>query len=386
MVSFLRRRRFLCSVSWCVPRYIPAGCVSVSVVSLIFLINCVPLFASDAYRIARGDTLLIAVVGQPEYTHSVAVRDDGRISYFGAELRVAGKTVGAVNGAVRDHLVESGLVSQPVVLISPVLQERGIFVGGAVKAPGRYPISPARDIGLYRAIALAGGMSEGADRQRVAVIRVAGGVENYDLSPEVPYREIRVGVDDLVYVMRLGVVEVQGEVQVPGPVFVQGTLGIGAALARVGGPTAEADLAGVVKISVTGERRVFDLSDSFWRSEESAVLSAGDVLYVPNVFQLEPIYVTGYVRVPGAQRVRGPLRVSQVVGLAGGFESSAERESGVILRRDGSSVDVVFASETLVYPGDILEVKQRFQVNWGLVSTLGYIIISGTGIILNLLN
>ena len=46
---------------------------------------------------------------------------------------------------------------------------------------------------------------------------------------------------------------------------------------------------------------------------------------VPNLFKVEPIYVTGYVRNPGAQRVRGPLNLSQAVALAGGFEVSANR-------------------------------------------------------------
>lgn len=52
-----------------------------------------PTLFSDVYRIKKGDTLLIAVIGQPEYTHSVQVREDGRINYFGGEFDVAGATV-----------------------------------------------------------------------------------------------------------------------------------------------------------------------------------------------------------------------------------------------------------------------------------------------------
>ena len=47
-------------------------------------------FLAMFYRIKKGDTLLIAVVGQPEYTHSVQVREDGRINYFGGEFDAAG--------------------------------------------------------------------------------------------------------------------------------------------------------------------------------------------------------------------------------------------------------------------------------------------------------
>ena len=362
----------------------------------LFLIATTTLF-SDVYRIKKGDTLLIAVIGQPEFTHSVQVREDGRISYFGGDFDVAGQTVASVNLQIREFLA-AGLVSNPVVLVSPVLQENGVFVGGAVKAPGRYPISPETDIGLYRAIALAGGMAENADHQGVQLIRsdTAQKVETYDLSINRPYSDIRVNINDLVFVMPLSVIEVQGQVQTPGKLFIRGQLGIEQTLARAGGATPEADLTAVVKVERNGKLSEFNLSEQFWKSSPngtpSAFLSDGDVLFVPNVFKVEPIYVTGYVRTPGAQRVRGPLNLSQAVALGGGFEESANREEVIIHRRDGTTVEVPFTSgptdgaaqQVLLYPGDILEVKKKFQVDWGLVSTLAYIVISGVGIIIQL--
>ena len=362
---------------------------------LLFLIATTTLF-SDVYRIKKGDTVLIAVIGQPEYTHSAQVREDGRIGYFGGDLDVAGQTVEMVNQQIREFLVSENLVRNPVVMVSPVLQESGVFVGGAVKVPGRYPIS-STDIGLYRAIALAGGMAENADHQVVQLIRtdVPQKVEIYDLSPTHPYRDIHVNVNDLVFVMPLSAVEVQGQVQTPGSFFIRGQISIEEALARAGGPTQEADLTMLVRVEKNGKLSEFNLSEQFWRStpndSPSATLSNGDVLYVPNVFKVEPIYVTGYVRAPGAQRVRGPLNLSQAVALSGGFETSANREEVLIHRRDGTTLEVPFMSDPaagatqqiLLYPGDVLEVEKKFQVNWGLVSTFGYIIISGITIILN---
>ena len=366
---------------------------------LLFLIATTTLFG-DVYRIKKGDTLLISVIGQPEYTHSAQVREDGRISYFGGDLDVAGQTVETVNQQIREFLVSESLVRNPVVMVSPVLQENGVFVGGAVKLPGRYPISPETDIGLYRAIALAGGMAENADHQIVQLIRtdVPETVETYDLSPTHPYRDIRVNVNDLVFVMPLSAVEVQGQVQTPGKFFIRGQISIEEALARAGGPTQEADLTALVKVEMNGNLSEFNRSEQFWRSTQKAgtspSLSNGDVLYVPNVFKVEPIYVTGYVRTPGAQRVRGPLNLSQAVALGGGFEASANREEVLIHHRDGTTVVVPFrpdpadgaAQQVLLYPGDILEVKKKFQVNWGLVSTFAYILIGGISLIVNLTN
>lgn len=364
---------------------------------LLFLIATTTLF-SDVYRIRKGDTLLIGVIGQPEYTHSAQVREDGRISYFGGDFEVAGQTVETVNQQIREFLVSENLVRHPVVMVSPVLQENGVFVGGAVKLPGRYPISPETDIGLYRAITLAGGMAENADHQIVQLIRtdMPEEIEIYDLSPTHPYRDIRVNVNDLVFVMPLSTVEMQGQVQTPGTLFIRGQIGIKEALARAGGPTQEADLAAIVRIEKNGNLSEFNLSEQFWKSSlnsaPSASLSNGDVLFVPNVFKVEPIYVTGYVRTPGIQRVRGPLNLSQAVALGGGFETSANRAEVIIHRRDGTTLTVPFMSDpadgatpqVLLYPGDILEVKKKFQVNWSLVSTFAYIVIAGISLTLQL--
>lgn len=366
---------------------------------LLFLIVTTPLF-SEVYRIKKGDTLLIAVVGQPEYTHSAQVREDGRISYFGGDLDVAGQTVETVNQQIREFLISEGLIRNPVVMVSPVLQENGVFVGGAVKLPGRYPISPETDIGLYRAITLAGGLAENADHQVVQLIRtdISEKVEIYDLSPTHPYRDIRVSVNDLVFVMPLSVVEVQGQVQTPGKLFIRGQISLKEALARAGGLTQEADLTAIVRVEKNGSLSEFNLAEQFWRSTPNDVplpsLSDGDVLFVPNVFKVDPIYVIGYVREPGAQRVRGPLTIARAIALSGGFDASANREEIRIHRRDGTSQEVLFTFDTvehkkqptLLYPGDVLEVKKKFEINWNLVSTIVYILATGVSLVVNLTN
>ena len=366
---------------------------------LLFFIATTTLF-SEVYRIKRGDTLLIAVIGQPEYTHSAQVREDGRISYFGGDLDVAEQTVERVNQQIREFLISESLVSNPVVMVSPVLQENGVFVGGAVKLPGRYSISAETDIGLYRAIALAGGMAENADHQVVQLIRadVPEKVEIYDLSPTYAYRDIRVNVNDLVFVMPLSVVEVQGQVQTPGKLFIRGQIGVEEALARAGGPTQEADLTALIKVEKNGNLSEFSRSEQFWKSSPNGApslsLSDGEVLFVPNVFKVEPIYVIGYVREPGAQRVRGPLTIARAIAISGGFDASANREKIRIHRHDGTSLEMLFTFDVvegkeqpiLLYPGDVLEVKKKFEINWNLVSTIAYIVATGVSIVVNLAN
>ena len=449
-----------------------------TLLTLLFLMwTAIGTAFGDVYRIREGDTLLIAIIGQPEYTQTVQVREDGMMSYFSGELHVAGKTADAVSQRIRDVLVSENLVSNPVIMVSPVPQENGIFVGGAVKTPGRYVISPKTDIGLYRAITLAGGTVENADVQQVQLIRAnarlktapttekgtdaplktapteekgtdarletaptadkgidaplktapttdkgidaplktaptaetetemqpetestaetetemqpetestEGKVETYDISINQPYRDVRVNVRDLVFVMPLSVVDVQGQVQVPGKLFIRGKISIAEALARAGGLTAEADIGALVKVNRDGTLAEFSVTEQFWKpttngktttqNGQSLLLSDGDVLFVPNAFKIEPIYVIGYVRNPGAQRVREPRTLAQAIALAGGFEETADRKNVTIHRLDGTSLKHPFTASSgteaiLLYPGDILEIDKRFQLNWGLVST-----------------
>ncbi len=422
-----------------------------TLLTLLFLMwTAIGTGFGDVYRIREGDTLLIAIIGQPEYTQTVQVREDGMMSYFNGELHVAGKTADAVSRRIRDVLVSENLVSNPVIMVSPVPQENGIFVGGAVKTPGRYVISPKTDIGLYRAITLAGGTVENADVQQVQLIRAdarlktaptvekgidarlktattadkkgtdarletattedkgtdarlktattaetetemqpetestEGKVETYDISINQPYRDVRVNVRDLVFVMPLSVVDVQGQVQVPGKLFIRGKISIAEALARAGGLTAEADIGALVKVNRDGTLAEFSVTEQFWKTTTNGkttiqngqplLLSDGDVLFVPNAFKIEPIYVIGYVRNPGAQRVREPRTLAQAIALAGGFEETADRKNVTIHRRDGTSLKHPFTASSgteaiLLYPGDILEIDKRFQLNWGLVST-----------------
>ncbi len=381
---------------------------------LLMLVVSTSAVLGDVYKIKERDNLLIAVIGQPEYTQTVQVREDGRISYFGGDLEVAGKSTDEVNRLIYDFLQNEELVNNPIIMVSPVLHETGVIVGGAVNNPGRYPISPESSTDLYRAIALAGGFTENADRQQVRLIRYkpnipkkdrandvnkqrngtysdASNVEIFDLSTNQPYREIRVAATDLVYVVPLSVIEVQGEVKTPGKLFIRHSVSITNALARAGGLTAEANLSSFVKINKDGTHIVFSISEEYWQdteeNEKEISLTDGEVLFVPNAIKMEPIYVTGYVHEPGAQRVRGPLTINKAIALAGGFEDEADSKKLFIHRTDGTIIEhnyIVGKDTTILYPGDIIEVKKRFQLNWGLISTMASTTIAITYFIINL--
>ncbi len=382
-----------------------------AIIILLLMLKTVALFG-DVYRIRNGDNLLIAVIGQPEYNQSVQVRDDGRISYFGGDLKVTGMTTEEINTVISEFLLKEELVNNPVIMVSLVSQENGIYVGGAVKTPGRYVISPESDIDLYRAITLAGGISETADVKQVQLIRFKAikqtgndsesknisddsgdstvKVEIFDLSTDQSLGNIRVKVNDLVYVQQLNVIEVQGEVKTPGKLFVSNNISIADALARAGGFTQEADMTALVKVNRDGTLTELSVSEQFWRSAdkngETISLTDGEVLFIPNAFKVEPIYVTGYVRTPGSHRVRGPLTLQKAIAIAGGFDKDANRAKVHIHRNDGTTIVHKFKpgiDSTILYPGDILEVDKKFLINWGIVSTA---ISSATAVIYLVIN
>ncbi len=373
---------------------------------LLILFSCISIYG-DVYRIRQGDNLQIAVIGQPEYGQSVQVREDGRISYFGGDIQVSGKTTEETKELISAFLLEEELIKNPIIMVSLVSQENGVFVGGAVKTPGRYIISPESDIDINRAIALAGGMTENADTTLVQLIRfksrrdknteseqtqdISIFVETYDLSTNQPIKDIRVNSNDLVFVSQLSVIDVQGEVNAPGKIFIHNKIGVDNALARVGGFTEEADRNSVVKVSKDGTLSELSVGENFWKSSENdtevTFLSDGDVLFIPNAFKVEPIYVNGYVQTPGAHRVRGPMTIQKAIAIAGGFENEANREKVHIHRSDGTTIVHVIEpgiDNVLIYPGDILEVEKKFAINWVLISTVSTTVIGVTYFIINL--
>lgn len=367
----------------------------------VFLLLTFSLNA-DVYHIRNGDTLLIAVIGQPEYTHSVKVREDGRISYFGGDFEVSGRTTQQVNTIIRDFLNTEKLVNNPVIMVSVASEENRIYVGGAVKIPGRYSISPESDVDLFRAISLAGGMTENADRQQVQLIRHKSSdqspkditnlsIESFDLSNVTENLEIRINSNDLVYVHLLSEIEVQGEVKIPGKLFIKDKISVSAALARAGGFTKEANIKTLLHMTRDGNLTEFTASEEFWNRTDNSLdisLNDGDVLFVSNRFKIEPVYVTGYVRTPGAQSVEGPVTIQKAIAIAGGLDDAADRKTFHIHRKDGKT-DVhefqVGSDTILLYPGDILEIHKKYQVNWVLISTLTATAIGFTSFLINVL-
>ena len=333
------------------------------------------LFA-DTYQVQVGDEIMIFILGQPEFNQTVKVRPDGMISYFGKDIKVKGETTDKIRYRVYDHLVQQGLLKNPIIMLT-ITSTQDVFVGGAVRTPGRYPLNSQQEIGLQRAIALAGGMLETGDFYKVQVIRRDQTIETLDLSPGTDYHHVAVKSGDLVFVPMLAQVEVQGQVQTPGKILIRQRIRIDHALARVGGPIYdEADLSQLVIGKSDGKQVEIEVSEQFWKDlnqneSDNYYLQNGDVLYVPNAYEVDRVYVLGYVHQPGAHKVRAPITIQQAVALAGGTTDKANRKEAVIRRLNGQIEKVTLDnnndSKILIHPGDSAEIPKKFGVNWSLI-------------------
>ena len=73
-----------------------------------------------------------------------------------------------------------------------------------------------------------------------------------------------------------------------------------------------------------------------------------------------PIYVTGEVRQPGQFPYRSNMTVFAAAALAGGYTYRAKSNVAYIIRAgDKSRSKQTVTPETLIYPGDIIEIPER---------------------------
>jgi polysaccharide export outer membrane protein len=123
----------------------------------------------SAFRIGREDVLEISVWRDEELSRTVPVRPDGFISLpVVGELAVAGRTPDEVAQQLTREFGRVLHEPRVTVIVREVNSAR-IFITGEVARPGVYPVRSSMT--LVQAIALAGGFTEFANRERIRVIR-----------------------------------------------------------------------------------------------------------------------------------------------------------------------------------------------------------------------
>lgn len=127
----------------------------------------------EPYRIGREDVLDVAVWRDPDLTRTLPVRPDGFISMpMAGEVKAEGKTPFDLSEDIKAKLKPFIQDPKVSVMVREVNSSR-VFVTGEVAHPGAYPLRGR--VSLVQAIALAGGFSDFASKDRILVIRQGSG-------------------------------------------------------------------------------------------------------------------------------------------------------------------------------------------------------------------
>lgn len=154
---------------------IVAGCATTEVPDTFVWVDDLPeeQLEPTAYRIRGNDRLQVTVFKQEALSGDVLVRADGQVtvSLIG-DIAVVGKTPPEAAVEIANALSATGFIEKPSVSVA-VLETRtpDFAVIGEVRQPGSFDLKPGTTV--VDGVALAGGLTEFANKERVFVIRKA---------------------------------------------------------------------------------------------------------------------------------------------------------------------------------------------------------------------
>lgn len=256
---------------------------------LAFLALLAPMLSwaqvSDAQRdyvLGAGDVIRVSVYQNADLTLETRLAESGTISFpLIGQVKLGGLSVPKAEKLIADGLRNGNFVRQPQVSIL-VTQVRGnqASVLGMVNRPGRYPIEQT-GMRLSELLATAGGISTGGSD----LVTLSGMRDN---------RPFRVVIDlpnlfaastksndpviingDTVYVDRMPMVYIYGEVQRPGAMRLERDMTVIQALATGGGLTQRGTEKGL-----RVHRRNADGKVEILQPGMNDAMKDGDVIYV----------------------------------------------------------------------------------------------------------
>jgi protein involved in polysaccharide export with SLBB domain len=130
----------------------------------------VATFAAVAYKLGSGDKLRVTVYGEKDLSGDFDVNDQGVVALpLIGPVVVGGKTLSETEALITEKYGKNYLVNPRVNV--EVLNYRPFYILGEVGRPGSYPY--VSGMTMLNAIALAGGYTPRANRDRVEVKRAA---------------------------------------------------------------------------------------------------------------------------------------------------------------------------------------------------------------------
>jgi polysaccharide export outer membrane protein len=161
-------------------------------------------FGETEYRLGAEDILTVFVWKQPDLSTTAVIRPDGKISLpLLGELEAAGKTSGQLQTEIATQLKQF-VVDPHVNVIVKEVNSPVISVLGQVRKPDRYHIR--QRVTALEAIAMAGGFTEFAKRDKVTIIRNSGAEK---IRIQVDLKKVVSGHGEVYYLEPLDTIYVQ---------------------------------------------------------------------------------------------------------------------------------------------------------------------------------
>lgn len=145
--------------------------------------------APPDYVIGPDDVLAVSFWRDKDLSSDVVVRPDGKVSLLLInDIQAAGLTPEQLRLSVT--AAAARFVEDPTVtVVVKQINSRKVYVVGQVAKPGTYPLGGPMT--LVQLIALAGGLSEFADRENIVILRAERKADGEPMS-------LRVNYDDLI--------------------------------------------------------------------------------------------------------------------------------------------------------------------------------------------
>jgi len=163
-------------------------------------------YGESEFKLGPDDVIEVFVYKEPELSPTVVVRPDGKISLpLIGELTVIGKTAVELQKEISVKLAQ--YISQPAVnVIVKEVNSAKVSVLGEVKTPGMYKIKDRATV--LDAVALAGGFTEYAKRDKVMLIRIESNGQQHRIPLNVD-DQIKGRKGDLFYILPYDKIYVQ---------------------------------------------------------------------------------------------------------------------------------------------------------------------------------
>lgn len=254
--------------------------------------------AASGTRLMAGDRISITVQGRDELRVSRDVPPNGEIpvyipKYEGTKsVNALGRTPQELEAEIAGIYAATIFEKAPYVTVSlDVAAPRSIYVGGAVRGQGAYPMNGNERLTLLQALLRAGGVTEQSDLREVTVQRIYPPTGNTVSSPLLDVQKVYQGdqrdnlivepgdtiiVPDLVESR----VQVLGQVEKPGSVVWRKGITLVQAISEAGSFKRFARKDKIKVVRRDGETLIVSFDDILNGKIPDLVLEPRDVIYI----------------------------------------------------------------------------------------------------------